>query len=171
MKTDSTLMNLLPRLLEVLRHELQQYGEMLALLDQQQASVMARSADDVLSSVTAVNEQMGRIQAARQSRESCQAEIAAAVKLTEAPTFQRLIPLLPETYRAAVGALVTENNNLLVRVQQRARQNHRLLCQSVEMMQQFISSLVPTTPPVTYNETGQVQSPGAVAQSLYQAVG
>ena len=33
-----------------------------------------------------------------------------------------------------------ENNELLVRVQQRARQNHLLLSRSVEMMQRFITA-------------------------------
>lgn len=171
MKASPNLTNLLPRLIELLRHELHQYGEMLALLDQQQESVMARSAEDVLQSVLAINEQMDRIQNARQQRGVCQDEIAAAVKQPQDPTFASLIPHLPESYRAAVSALVRENNELLVRVQQRARQNHLLLSRSVELMQRFISSLTPTAPPVTYNEAGHLQTAPQPAQALFQAVG
>ncbi len=44
-------------------------------------------------------------------------------------------------------ALVQENNELLVRVQQRARQNHLLLLRSLELMQKLINSLFPGSRP------------------------
>ncbi len=54
-----------------------------------------------------------------------------------------LIPLLPADYRPLVQALVDENNELLVRVRQRARQNHLLLSRSVELMQGLLNTLLP----------------------------
>jgi len=136
--------------MESLRNELQQYGEMLVLLEQQQASVMARCAEDVMQSVNTINRQIARIQTARQDREACQRELAALVQVAEDPTFANLLPLMPEQYQPALIALVRENNELLVRVQQRARQNHLLLARSVDLMQRFIASLVPETSPLTY---------------------
>ncbi len=171
MNTDSPVLNLLPRLTERLRHELQQYGEMLALLDQQQEAVMARSADSVLQSVHSINEQMGHIQTARQERERCQSEVATTLGMAEGQEFETLLPRLPEHYRPALAALVRENNELLVRVQQRARQNHLLLSRSVELMQQFINSLLPSAPPLTYNDAGQMQANVPAIEPMYQAVG
>lgn len=154
-----------------LRHELKQYGEILALLEQQQECVLARAADNVVQSVGAINGQMKNIQAARREREHCQNEVVALLRPAGDPSFVHLIPLLPEPYRAAIAALVRENNDLLGRVQQRARQNHLLLCRSLEMMQQFINTLLPVAPTKTYNECGQWQPVDQPVQALYQAVG
>jgi flagellar biosynthesis/type III secretory pathway chaperone len=68
-------------------------------------------------------------------------------------------------------ALVQENNELLVRVQQRARQNHLLLSRIVELMQRFLGTLFPDSPPTTYNDTGHVLAAGVAQRSLYDAVG
>jgi len=171
LKTDSPTSTPLPRLIELLRGELHEYGGMLALLDQQQESVMTRAADDVLRSVGAINEQMAIIQKAREQRESCQNEVARLLEPPGGGEFAALIPRLPEKFRGAVAALVRENNELLIRVQQRARQNHLLLSRSVELMQQFINTLIPVAPPTTYNGGGQLQSAGQPAQTLFQAVG
>lgn len=171
MNTETPVAPLLSRLLDRLRHELCQYGEILALLDQQQASVMARSADDVLHSVGAINEQMARIQTARQERAASQADVAAALQAGREADFSDLLPRLPAAYQPAVAALVRENNELLVRVQQRARQNHLLLSRSVELMQRFVNSLLPAPAPLTYNGDGRLQATGSPVQPRYQAVG
>jgi flagellar biosynthesis/type III secretory pathway chaperone len=65
---------------------------------------------------------------------------------------------------------VQENNELLVRVQQRARQNHLLLSRAVDLMQRFINTLTPTPPPTTYNDIGRMAGDG-IHSSLFQAVG
>jgi len=67
----------------------------------------------------------------------------AGIPAEEDITFASLVPQLPPDYRPLVGALVEENNHLLVRVQQRARQNHLLLSRSLEMMQSFLNTLMP----------------------------
>ena len=171
MKTEPAISPLLLQLVEKLRHELHQYGEMLALLEHQQESVMARAADAVLNSVVSINEQMGRIQSARQERTSCQSEIARHLRQPEDPTFATLVPLLPEKFRVPVEALVRENNQLLTRVQQRARQNHLLLSRSLQLMQQFMNSLVPVVAPTTYNGEGTLQTANNPVQVLYEAIG
>ena len=171
MKTDPSISPVVTQLIEKLGHELQQYGEMLALLDQQQQSVIARAAEQVLNSVALINEQMSRIHTARQDRETCQKEIARQLGKPEDPAFTSLIPLLPEKFRVAVETLVRENNGLLLRVQKRARQNHLLLSRSLEMMQQFMDALIPGKGPTTYDGTGQVQSGRKAAQILYEGVG
>jgi flagellar biosynthesis/type III secretory pathway chaperone len=162
---------LLSNLIEALREELKQYGEMLALLDQQQQLVMHRQTADLPENVNCVNAQAGIIAAARQEREQRQRHLARLLALPETSGIKLLIPLLPSDYRPLVEALVHENNELLVRVQQRARQNHLLLSHCVELMQQLINSIFPGVSPTTYDGTGHVPVTAVAPQPLYQAVG
>lgn len=170
MNDTGSIAGLVNRLIERLRDELQQYGEMLALLDAQQEQVTQRAADEVLHSAVAITEQMGRIQAARSQREACQAELAAALECGPDASFAGLVPRLPEAYRPAVTALVRENNDLLDRVQQRARQNHLLLCRALELMQQFVQQVAASQAPATYAGNGLLQTRPAQPQPIYEAV-
>ena len=162
---------LLFNLIEALREELKQYGEMLALLDQQQQLVMQRQVAELPENVHSVNAQAGVIAAARQEREQRQCHLARLLVLPETAGFTAMIPLLPPDYRPLVDALVRENNELLVRVQQRARQNHLLLSHCVELMQQLINSIFPSMVPTTYDGTGHVPVAAVPPQPIYQAVG
>jgi flagellar biosynthesis/type III secretory pathway chaperone len=82
-----------------------------------------------------------------------------------------LIPCLPADYRPLVAALVDENNHLLVRVRQRARQNHVLLRRSVELMRELLRTLFPARQTSVYNGHGQKRVPALDTRSLYNAVG
>src|ERR1043165_7788330 len=86
---------LLQHLIEALREELKQYGEMLALLDYQRDLVMHRQAADLLQTVSAINAQAETIHAARQEREQRRRRVAAQVKAAEDSSFGTLIPLMP----------------------------------------------------------------------------
>jgi flagellar biosynthesis/type III secretory pathway chaperone len=162
---------LLSNLIEGLREELKQYGEMLALLDQQQQLVMQRQVAELPNNVNSVNAQAGVIAAARQEREQRQRHLARLLALPETAGFTVLIPLLPPDYRPLVDALVRENNELLIRVQQRARTNHLLLSHCVELMQQLINSIFPAVSPTTYDGSGHIPMAAVAPQPLYQAVG
>jgi flagellar biosynthesis/type III secretory pathway chaperone len=165
------MMDLLESLINALRDELQQYGEMLALLDQQQESVMSRAADQVLEGSAAVQAQSRIIQLARDRRESFRRQLAQAVNQPAAASFAELLPELPAHYRPLLSALVQENNELLVRVQQRARQNHLLLSRSLDLMQRFLGSLLPALRPSVYTGAGHVLAPQMSLRPLYDAVG
>jgi len=137
------IMAILQKLIEALRNELQQYGEMLALLDHQQELVDQSGADDILHSISAINSQSATIQTAREKRQSIQQQLAQSMNQPDDFTFAQLMPLLPAHYRPLVGALVQENNELLERVRQRAQRNQHLLRRSLELMQRFITTLSP----------------------------
>jgi flagellar biosynthesis/type III secretory pathway chaperone len=162
----------LQNLVEALREELKEYGEMLALLDQQQDKVMHRqSGEELLRCVTDINTQAGTIAAARYEREQHRRHIALKLALPEDAPFATMLPKMPSEYRPLVQALVQENNELLVRVQQRARQNHLLLNRALELMQRFLGSLFPGSQPATYGDGGQMLAAGVPQRSLYDAVG
>ena len=162
---------LLSHLIEALREELKQYGEMLALLDQQQQFVMRRDTAALPDSAAGINAQAEVLRGARHEREQRQRNLTQALALPEDTNFKTLIPALPAEYQPLVNALVDENNELLTRVQARARQNHLLLSHCVELMAQFIHSIFPTTKPLTYNGSGQAAMIGIPAQAIYHAVG
>jgi flagellar biosynthesis/type III secretory pathway chaperone len=159
------------KLVAALREELQHYGEMLALLDQQQESAINRLADEMFAATTAIQSQAGVMQTARRDREQCQRELARELCVVETSTFVEIIPLLPSNYRPLVKSLVDENNALLQRVQQRARQNHLVLSRSVELMQQFLGTLLPAHATHIYDGQGERQSRALPAPPLYEAVG
>lgn len=159
---------LLSNLIEALREELKQYGEMLALLDQQQQLVMQRQVAVLPENVATVNAQAGVIAAARQEREQRQLHLARSLGLDE-NSVVKIMPQIPADYQPLVGALVDENNSLLGRVQQRARQNHLLLSHAVELMAQLLNSILPNAKPLTYDGKGIAAGSGAAHESIYHA--
>lgn len=128
-------------LIDALRSELQQYGEILALLDQQHEAVMVQGVDDILRTIASIHAQGAAIQAAREKREHWQRQLAEALQQAPESEFTRLIPLAPEPYRPLLEALVQENNALLDRVRDRAEQNHLLLRKSLDLLERFITNL------------------------------
>lgn len=161
----------LQKLIDVLRDELQQYGELLALLEQQQELVTARAADGVLRTVAAINEQYTIIQTVRNERERRRGALARELGLNADIEFIGLVRRLPSEVRPLIGALVEENNRLLRRVQQRARQNHLLLQYSVQLMQNLLNALAFLHQPSTYTGSGVVAASGLAGYSRYNAVG
>jgi len=158
-------------LIAALREELEQYGEMLALLDLQQERVKARAAGEIFQSISLIQAQAAAIEAARQQREKCRGAAALACHQAENAPFSVLIPLLPADYQPLLRALVDENNQLLGRVRQRARQNHVLLRRSVELMQELLRTLFPARQTSLYNGNGHKRGQLLNPRPLYNAVG
>lgn len=160
----------LQNLIEALREELKEYGEMLALLDQQQELVTHRRASELIQSVTTVDGQLETIHAARRERDQRLREAAREFG-GERHNLGGLLLRLPENCRPLVQALIQENNELLIRVRQRARQNQILLGHAVDLMQRFVNSLVPGASAVTYNQSGRLPGSGLPQHAIYEEVG
>lgn len=144
-------------LINALREELQQYGEMLARLDHQQELITRRASEDLLQSTVEIESQSRIVQNARRQRCQSQREVARALHLSDDAPFAEITLLLPGDYRPLVAALVQENNDLLIRLQQRSRQNHVLLSRSLELMSRVIQTLIPGGSPV-YTRRGNVEN-------------
>lgn len=158
-------------LVNALRHELQQYGEMLAFLERQQQQIAARSADEVYQSISPIKLKGQDIQKARADRDECRAQVARSLNLPGETPFAQLIPALPADCQPLLKALVEENNELLVRVRQRTRQNHLRLARSIELMQGLINSLSPSHDARIYNGRGNKKVRRTVQRPIYEAVG
>jgi flagellar biosynthesis/type III secretory pathway chaperone len=164
------MMRKLEQLIFALREELQHYGEMLARLDDQQELVMRRSAHGVLETVPRIQDQSAVLAQARETRIHLMKDLCVHLLLPEGSAFTDLIPKLPADYRPLMQALIQENNELLLRVQQRARQNHILLTCTVESMQRVINSLTSQRHSPVYGESGNVTPMPGSAPALYEAV-
>ncbi|HEX7860235.1 MAG TPA: flagellar protein FlgN [Verrucomicrobiae bacterium] len=157
------------KLISALREELQQYGEMLARLDDQQELVMRRKPAELMETVPLVQNQSAVLTQARETRFASMKALCSSLRLSSETTFKDLLPNLPADYRPLLEALVEENNELLQRIHQRARQNHVLLSRTVESMQNVINSLGIHRPTAVYNDNGSVFNTSA-RPALYEAV-
>src|SRR3974390_2779361 len=100
----------LQHLIESLREELKEYGEMLALLDQQQEMVMHPRPQALPQCATSINTQAETIAAARREREQHQRHVALMLDLPENSNFADMGPRMSAEYRPLIAALVWENN-------------------------------------------------------------
>jgi flagellar biosynthesis/type III secretory pathway chaperone len=158
------------QLIETLREELTQYGELLALLEEQQHLIVSRSAEGLLENLASINAQVPKIGAARQRRDNLRQDLARVANQPAQISFRDLIKLVPRQYQALLEALVEEINSLLLRSQQRLRQNHLLLSRSLELMQKMITSLFPSSGGQTYNQSGSVKGVNLPPSSLYETL-
>jgi len=158
-------------LIDALRDELQNYGEMLALLDRQQAYLIARDASEVFQSISLIKAQGAAILQSRARREECRRAVAQDSRQAPETGFADLIPLLPPDYQPLLRALVEENNELLMGVRRRARQNHLMLRRSVELMQELLHTLLPARQGSVYDGTGSRPASDTAPCRLYEAVG
>jgi flagellar biosynthesis/type III secretory pathway chaperone len=164
------MIQFIQKLIAALRDELQQYGEMLARLDDQQQLVMRRAAQAAMQTVPLIQSQSAVLSQARETRFSAMKELCSQLQLPDSATFKELMPQLPQDYRPLVDALVQENNELLQRIHQRARQNHVLLTRTVESMQHVINSLGIHRPTPVYNDAGNVFVSSSTRSAIYEAV-
>lgn len=149
-------------LVERLRDELKQYGELMALLDRQQELVLQRDADGIQATAEQIDQQSMVLEEFKAVRRRVQEELAQALGMSPIDTIEELLPRLPQAYRPLIKALVEDNNFSIQRIGRVARQNHMLLSRSIEMVGGLIRSICPDQAPGVYNGSGEV-----VSHSLY----
>ena len=162
----------LNNLITALREELTQYGEVLALMQEQQELIINRSANDLLLNLNAVNEQMERVAATRQQRELFRQQLVTSLGGTDETTFREMTAMLPAEVQPLLDALVQEINQLLQNIQKWLRQNHMLLQRSLDLMQTIMKSMFPSSSAVagTYGRSGQVSPVNPPPSSLYEGI-
>jgi len=128
----------LQQLIDALRLELQQYGELLAQFDEPRLTRQYVQPDDGWD----LEAQAEALLFARQSRERWQLQLAWAAQRPEAASFDELIPILPKNYRPLVSALVAENESLWQRIGQRLSMDFGWLDRAREISQQSLASML-----------------------------
>ena len=162
----------LNNLITALREELTQYGEVLALMQEQQELIINRAANELLINLNTVNSQMEQVALARQQRELARQQLVASLGGTEETTFRQMTEMLPPEVQPLVDALVQEINQILKNVQKWLRQNHILLKRSLDLMQTIMKNMFPSSRSLagTYGRSGQVSPVNPPPSSLYEGI-
>jgi flagellar biosynthesis/type III secretory pathway chaperone len=162
----------LNNLIAALREEMTQYGELLALMQEQQELIINRSANELLINLHDVNQQVEKIATHREHRETARRALVQSVGGTKDTTFKQMTALLPEEYQPLLNALVEEINQLLQRIQQWVRQNHLLLKRSLDLMSKIMHTIFPTSSAAaqTYGRSGTVSPIAPPPSTLYEGL-
>ena len=139
------------QIIEALRAELQEYGGLLNLFDQQQDAILNRKPDAITEIDVTVEAQLATLRARRSHRESL---VSAMVPNA---TLLQTILHFPQAMRPLVEALATEVNRLIATVRRRARQNQMLLARTIEVTQELCEKLQPGTVTRTYAQDGKMK--------------
>ena len=153
---------------ECLRNELQEYGALLGLFEDQQANLLRRDADAVLSLAGQLEEQVRRAHEVREHREQAVRLFASSISERADATLRQLIHHFPAEVHPLIKALIDEINHLIHRVRRGARQNQVLLARTVETHEQMLRLLRPDSFSKTYSPTGSIAHAGSPA---WQAAG
>ena len=151
---------------DCLRQELADYGGLLHLFEQQQRSLFARDSHTVMGLGAAIETQARTVAVCRTRREQAVADLAEQHGQPANATLRALLPLLDADARPLLEALIDEVNLLLHRVRRTSRQNHTLLTRAVEIHQEVLQQLRPTSFLKTYSPAGTVSVSSAQASSL-----
>lgn len=141
---------------ECLRNELQEYGALLGLFEEQQANLLRRDANAVLQLAGAIEEQVQITQGCRQRREEAIKHFAAENGEPLSASLRQLMPRFPADVRPMLEALMTEINHLIHRIRRDARHNQILLSRTVEAHEDALRTLRPDLFPKTYSARGAV---------------
>lgn len=156
-----------------LRDELQEYGGLLGLFEEQQGALFRRDASAVLATVASIEDQTRVAAKKRLRRELVVRDFAVANGCAADATLRQMLTRFPEEVRPMLEALIDEVNRLVHRARRAVRQNTQLLQRAVEMHQEALRLLRPDSFTKTYSPHGQVNVAAAVQAppSALQAVG
>ena len=160
----------LDSLTTALRDELTQYGEFLALMQEQQQFIINRATNELLLNLNEVNEQLGRIDAARAQRKDCRRALMATLGCSEETTFLQMTDMLPTEVQLLLNALVEEINQLLKNIKKWVDQTNMLLKRSLALHNQIMKGMFPSssTTAGTYSRGGQVSPVTPPPSTLYE---
>jgi flagellar biosynthesis/type III secretory pathway chaperone len=156
---------------DCLRAELQDYGELLRLFEEQQRSLFARDPEAVLHYAAEIEAQAHRLSECRTRRETAVAEFAVRHGQPSTSSLRSLLPHIEADARPLLEALINEVNALLHRVRRTSRHNYSLLSRTVEMHQETLQQLRPKSFTRTYSPAGRMSMASAVPASTLRATG
>lgn len=156
-----------------LRDELQEYGGLLGLFEEQQGALFRRDSAGVLATVSSIEEQARIAASKRVRREQVVREFAIANHRSPESTLRSLLELFPAEVRPMLEALIDEVNRLVHRARRGVRQNALMLQRAIDLHQETLRTLRPDSFTKTYSKRGQVSvnNSAQAPSSTLQAVG
>ena len=143
-------------IVEHLRAELQAYGGLLVLFDEQQHNLLRGDSDAVLSYAHEIEAQVKTTAELRDRREHAVNVFALEAGQPVGLSLKKLIPHFPADVRPLLSALINEVNHLIHRVRRGATRNHQLLSCAIELHGETLRILRPSAFIKTYSPQGQV---------------
>lgn len=128
---------------ECLRNELQEYGALLALFEEQQANLLRQDADQVAALAFSIEEQARATHQCRDRREKCVREFAEKQGRSPDSSLRQLLPFFPSEVQPMLNALIDEINHLIHRIRRDARHNQMLLSRVVKAHDEALRTLMP----------------------------
>ncbi len=160
----------LDNLIESLREELTQYGELLALLEAQQQHILERSPDLVQEGAHQIRVQTQHLERLKGHREITRKQLYADLSLEATARLGDSLDRLPPEYRPLVQALVDDNRFSITRIRKLARQNHLLLNRSLTTANELVDSLYDNGQPSIYGEDGRFPTESRGQSIAYEHV-
>jgi flagellar biosynthesis/type III secretory pathway chaperone len=124
-------------LIEALRAELQEYGELIALFDEQQSTILKSDPKGFLDLGSAVDDQISLVGAHRGRREDLVRKLNLTSGRPESTKLTDLLDQTPAEKKGMIKALIDEINALVARTQRCLRQNRLLLARCIETAQKL----------------------------------
>ena len=143
-------------LIEALRNEMQEYGGLLSLFNDQQTAILERKPEVVMEMQVAITRQVDAINECRKVREETARSIAEAAGQTPESPVRALVETCAEAVRPLLHALLDEVNQLIQKTRRRAQQNQMLLARSIEVSQQILQRINPEAVTKTYSRRGRI---------------
>lgn len=156
---------------ELLRAELEVYGGLLQLFDDQQARIFARDSDAVPVIARQIENDLATASVRRTARENAVRRTAALLGRETTAPLGRLLGELPEERRPQLDALIKETTRMVRCVRQRARQNQMLLARMLELHRAILPSVRPNEFTQTYSPQGRVRVGTSRIGAGYRAEG
>jgi N-dimethylarginine dimethylaminohydrolase len=119
-------------LIAALRAEIEEHGGLVAILEDQQAAILARDPEKVAALAEEIQSQALVIRGYRKQRDALVAQMAPTTREHETPTISDLLPLLREPIRPLIEALKSEINRLVTHTRRRVVQNQMLLQRTMQ---------------------------------------
>ena len=158
-------------LAECLRSEVQEYGGLLHVFEDQQACVFRRDSERLLPLIEAVSEATRTAEAVRRRREMTASAFATERGLPAGATLRQLLPHVEPDARPLLEALIAEVNHLIHRLRRVTRQNQLLLARTVELQQTVLRQFQPEAFTQTYSPRGRVAIAATLPAPAYRAAG
>ena len=148
--------NFFDNLIAALRAELQEYGGLIALFDEQQSMILRCDPKGFLDLGSAVDEQIALVGALRCRREELVRELTRTRGRPEDTKLTDLLDEMPVEKKGMIKALIDEINALVTRTQRCLRQNRLLLARCVEAAQKLSGIAGNSNLMNTYGSAGTV---------------
>jgi hypothetical protein len=143
---------------QALRAELQEYGGLVELLDDQQQAILRGEPEAFIDLGAAVHDQVNLLGAHRACREKTVRNFARSCQQPETATLTELTLQMPKAVAGMIRAITEEINALITRTQRRLRQNHVLLARCVSTAQQSVVMAGGGEMVSTYGRAGKVRN-------------